>query len=72
VVFAGEDVAVRHGSRWLERGVRDVPRPGERIAAGRPVCTVLATAATPDDVLAGLVAEAERVRAELRVGVARG
>ena len=58
VVFATEDVVVGE----LE-GVRDVPHPGERIAKGRPICTVLATAATPDDVLA----ELERQAAALKV-----
>jgi len=60
VVFATEPVTVGD----LE-GVRDVPHPGERIAAGRPICTVVATAATPEAVLARLEAQAAR----LRVGV---
>ena len=47
VLFATEDVVIGDSVRWLQRGVRDVPHPGERIAAGRPICTVLATAATP-------------------------
>ena len=42
VLFATEDVVVGDSVRWLERGVRDVPHPGERIAAGRPICTVVA------------------------------
>ena len=58
--------------RWLERGVRDVPHPGERIAAGRPICTVVAAAATPHEALASLEEEAARLRAELRVEVAAG
>ena len=49
VVFATEDMVVGE----LE-GVRDVPHPGERIAKGRPICTVVATAATPDEVLTAL------------------
>ena len=53
VVFATEDVVVGE----LE-GVRDVPHPGERIAKGRPICTVVATAATPDEVLAELEEQA--------------
>jgi predicted ATP-grasp superfamily ATP-dependent carboligase len=53
VVFATEDVVVGE----LE-GVRDVPHPGERIAKGRPICTVVATAATPDEVLARLEEQA--------------
>ena len=72
VLFATEDVTIGDSERWLERGVRDVPHPGERIAAGRPICTVVATAATPQDALAGLEEQAARLRAELRVEVAAG
>jgi hypothetical protein len=72
VLFATEDVAVGDSLRWLEHGVRDVPHPGERIAAGHPVCTVVARAATPADVLVRLEEQAARLRAELRVEVAAG
>ena len=53
VLFATEDVVIGDSVRWLERGVRDVPHPGERIAAGHPICTVVATAATPEARAAG-------------------
>jgi uncharacterized protein len=53
VVFATEDMVAGE----LE-GVRDVPHPGERIAKGRPICTVVATAATPDEVLTALEEQA--------------
>jgi uncharacterized protein len=74
VLFATEDVVVGDSVRWLERGVRDVPHPGERIAAGRPVCTLVTTATTPDDAVAGLEEQAAQLRAELvaRVEVAAG
>jgi uncharacterized protein len=74
VMFATEDVVVGDSVRWLERGVRDVPHPGERIGAGRPICTVVTTATTPHEVVAGLEEEAARLRAELaaRVEVAAG
>jgi uncharacterized protein len=74
VLFATEDVVIGDSVRWLERGVRDVPHPGERIAAGRPICTVVAQAATPEDALAQLEDQGARLRAELepRVGVAAG
>jgi predicted ATP-grasp superfamily ATP-dependent carboligase len=74
VLFATEDVIIGDSVRWLERGVRDVPHPGERIAAGHPICTVVAEGATPEDALAGLEEEAARLRAELepRVEVAAG
>ena len=43
IVFARRDVVVGDTQRWLaDSTVRDVPQPGERIAAGRPVCTVFA------------------------------
>jgi uncharacterized protein len=58
VLFATEDVVVGDTDAWLERGVRDVPHPGERIAKGRPICTVVTTAATPDDALVALEEEA--------------
>jgi uncharacterized protein len=66
VLFAAEDVTVGDSVRWLERGVHDVPHPGERIAAGHPICTVVATAATSQDALAGLEEQAAWLRAELR------
>jgi uncharacterized protein len=74
VLFATEDVIVGDSVRWLERGVRDVPHPGERIAAGHPICTLVVVAATPQDVLDELEEQAARLRAELepRVEVAAG
>ena len=74
VLYATEDIVIGDSERWLERGVRDVPHPGERIAAGRPVCTVVAAAATPQDVLHQLEERAARVRAEVEpcVEVAAG
>jgi uncharacterized protein len=74
VLFAAEDVVIGDSVRWLEHGVRDVPHPGERIAAGRPICTVVATDTTPEGALAGLEEQATQVRAELepRVEVAVG
>jgi predicted ATP-grasp superfamily ATP-dependent carboligase len=60
VVFATEDMVAGE----LE-GVRDVPHPGERIAKGRPICTVVASAATPDAVLTSL----EQQAAALKVAV---
>jgi uncharacterized protein len=72
VVFATEDVVVGDSEPWLRRGVRDVPHPGERIAAGRPICTVVAAEATPEVVLARLEQRAAAVRADLGVAVAAG
>jgi uncharacterized protein len=68
VLFATEDVTVGDTERWLECGVRDIPHPGERIAAGHPICTVVTTAATPHDAVAGLERQAAGLRAELAAG----
>jgi predicted ATP-grasp superfamily ATP-dependent carboligase len=72
VLFATEDVVIGASERWVDLGVRDVPQPGERIAAGRPVCTVATTATTPQDALAGLEEQAGRLRAELAACVEVG
>lgn len=43
IVHARRDLTVGDTRPWLEdESVRDVPRPGEHIARGRPVCTVFA------------------------------
>jgi predicted ATP-grasp superfamily ATP-dependent carboligase len=73
VLFATEPVVIGDSERWLERGVRDVPHPGERIAAGHPICTVVAADTTPEAVLAELEEQAARLLAELaRVEVQAG
>jgi uncharacterized protein len=72
VLFATEDVVVGDSEQWLERGVRDVPHPGERIAPGRPICTLVAAEATPEAVIARLEERAAAVRSELGVEVAAG
>jgi predicted ATP-grasp superfamily ATP-dependent carboligase len=74
VLFATEDVIIGDGVGWLERGLRDVPHPGEHIAAGRPICTLVVAAATPHHVVEALEEQAARLRAELapRVEVTTG
>jgi predicted ATP-grasp superfamily ATP-dependent carboligase len=68
VVFARRDVAVGDTRAWLEdRNVRDVPHPGERIRAGRPVCTVFAADRDGAACHAALVGRAERVYEQLAV-----
>ena len=62
IVFARHDVTCGDTTAWLgDNTIRDVPHPGERIPAGRPVCTVFATAADTDLCHAGLIARANRV-----------
>ena len=71
ILFATEDVRVGDTRGWPERGIRDVPHPRERIAAGRPICTVISVRESPQAVLADLEARAAAVRAELRKPLVR-
>jgi predicted ATP-grasp superfamily ATP-dependent carboligase len=68
IVFARHDVEVR---RLPARWIADVPRPGERIARGRPVCTVYAAAESPDRCRRLLRNRASAVYRSLRVPAGR-
>ena len=62
IVYAPRAVVVAASLSWMERGVRDVPHPGDVIAKGRPICTVLADGPSRAGCLAELrAAEAEMV-----------
>jgi predicted ATP-grasp superfamily ATP-dependent carboligase len=69
VVFARCDVVAGDTRAWLPgdaaASVRDVPHPGERISAGRAVCTVFAAAREAVACYAALVRRAEQVYAQL-------
>ena len=73
VVFATRDVTVGDTRVWLDEAVRegkaprmrDIPRPGERIRAGRPVCTVFATGRDDKACHQALRQRARQVYAEL-------
>jgi predicted ATP-grasp superfamily ATP-dependent carboligase len=70
VLYATEDVRAPDTRDWVARGIRDVPHPGERIAAGRPICTLVATGRSPEAVLDSLDARAAALRAALHDHVA--
>ena len=70
VVWAIRDVRLPDTRDWPARGIRDVPHPGERIAAGRPICTLVATGESPEAVLAGLETRARALRGELHEAMA--
>jgi predicted ATP-grasp superfamily ATP-dependent carboligase len=67
VVYARSDTTVGDTREWLAEPdhIRDIPRPGEQIPAGRPVCTVFATGRTATACRDALVNRAERVYAQL-------
>lgn len=72
IVYARADIVVGDTRSWGAQGMRDIPHPGERIAAGQPMCTLIGVAETAEAVLAELHERVERLRAELGDGVARG
>ncbi|HET7565700.1 MAG TPA: ATP-grasp domain-containing protein [Gemmatimonadaceae bacterium] len=66
IVYARRTVVIGDTHRWLEDDdMRDVPHAGERIARGRPVCTIFARGPTAESCYAALVRRAERVYEEL-------
>jgi predicted ATP-grasp superfamily ATP-dependent carboligase len=73
IVFARRDVTVGDTYPWLSQrdgemafaSVRDVPQPGDRVPAGRPVCTVFASGKDDAACYAGLVRRADWVYAQL-------
>jgi predicted ATP-grasp superfamily ATP-dependent carboligase len=69
VLYATDDVQVPDTHDWPARGIRDVPHAGEEIAAGRPICTLVATGRSPEAVLDDLEARAAALRHELGVRV---
>jgi predicted ATP-grasp superfamily ATP-dependent carboligase len=68
IVFARHDVLIDDPTRW-KVDLADIPHPGERISAGRPICTVFARARTGQACQAALAAAAARV---YRATAARG
>jgi predicted ATP-grasp superfamily ATP-dependent carboligase len=62
IVFARHDSQLGDTRGWLSRSwLADVPRPGERIAEGRPICTVFARARHPRQCRQLLVRRARKV-----------
>jgi len=69
VCYARRDLVVGDSTRWVVRDdLRDVPFPGERIRAGRPVCTVFAQGEDSVTCYARLVAAAAAMEQELDAG----
>ncbi len=66
VVFARGGVVMGDTRAWLDDStVRDVPHPGERIATGHPICTVLAEAPDAAACYEALARRAGRIYAEI-------
>jgi predicted ATP-grasp superfamily ATP-dependent carboligase len=66
VLFADRDIRAPELEWWPAGLVRDIPRPGEAIARGQPVCTLVSQTAEPE----ALAARAAALLAELPEAVA--
>jgi uncharacterized protein len=67
IVFARQDSLVGDSRRWLgQKWVADVPRPGEYIRKGRPICTVFAEGRTPEECRARLARRATMIYRQMR------
>jgi predicted ATP-grasp superfamily ATP-dependent carboligase len=64
IVYARRQIVAPDTEAWVTRGVRDVPWPGQQIAAGHPVCTVLARGRDREACLGGLFSAAAAVYAD--------
>jgi predicted ATP-grasp superfamily ATP-dependent carboligase len=65
ILYAEKDAVAPDTGRWLERGIRDVPYPGESLARGGPVCTILACEPTRDACFAAAVAQVGALKGEI-------
>jgi predicted ATP-grasp superfamily ATP-dependent carboligase len=66
VVFAPRDVVIGDTREWLgDPNVRDVPRRGEHIPIGQPICTVTAVGSDETTCYAVLVERAEWIYGQL-------
>ncbi|HEY5248929.1 MAG TPA: ATP-grasp domain-containing protein, partial [Dermatophilaceae bacterium] len=64
IVYARRPIVAPDTEAWLTRSVRDVPWPGQQIAAGHPLCTVLARGRDREECLGGLFSAAAAVYAD--------
>jgi predicted ATP-grasp superfamily ATP-dependent carboligase len=61
IVFAARACRIPKDGSWLRPELRDVGRPGDTIAPGRPICSLLTQGETRKEALAGLHAIAREL-----------
>jgi len=62
IVFARENAVVGDTRAWLgDKTVRDIPKPGEQLTKGQPICTVFAEGPDIDACLARLKERAQSI-----------
>lgn len=68
IVYAKKEGTSPNTANWRHRGRRDIPFSGEKIEAGHPICTVVASGETRETCWQRLVGRAEEVRREMGPG----
>ena len=66
ILFAERAAIAPPTEGWWDRGIRDIPFPGERIRAGSPICTLLVGSPSLEACYQALRTKADSVRQELR------
>jgi predicted ATP-grasp superfamily ATP-dependent carboligase len=65
ILYADKDGQAPKTETWIERDIRDIPHPGEKLSRSKPICTVLADGMTRDVCYTRLVAQADRLKGEI-------
>jgi len=65
IVFAPESVSIQNTHGWAEQGRKDIPFPGDEIAKGKPVCSILTKGETHNECLTNLFTGARNLRQEI-------
>lgn len=65
ILFARRDLRLGDTEPWLGRGIRDVPWPFSRARRGTPICTLFATAPSPEACEAALRARARELEDQM-------
>lgn len=65
ILYAERDCSAPDTQPWLERGIRDVPHPGEALDRGGPICTILACDATRHACFSRVLTQMEVLKGEI-------
>ena len=65
ILFAERAAIAPATEGWWDRGIRDIPFPGERIRAGSPTCTILVHGRDGEECYLRLVEKADALKREI-------
>lgn len=65
ILYAEKEGLAPDTQDWVQSELRDVPFPGESLAEGKPICTILAAGESQADCLARLIHRAQAIKGEI-------